>query len=36
MKSSGERAVAGRHFLLRGEARELFSEKLWWERGVFA
>lgn len=30
------RAVAGRHFLLRGEARELFSEKLWWERGVFA
>lgn len=30
------RAVATRHFVLRGEARELFSDALWWEPGVFA
>ena len=30
------RAVATRHFLLRGEAREVFSAALWWEPGIFA
>jgi hypothetical protein len=30
------RSVATRHFVLRGEARELFSSAQWWEPGVFA
>jgi len=30
------RGVATRHFILRGEARELFTDAQWWQPGVFA
>lgn len=30
------RSVATRHFVLRGEARDLFTDALWWQEGVFA
>ncbi|MEO3474489.1 hypothetical protein AAFN86_21665 [Roseomonas sp. CAU 1739] len=30
------RAVATRHFVLRGEGRAMFSAERWWEPGVFA
>lgn len=30
------RSVATRHFVLRGEARDLFTDAQWWREGVFA